>query len=106
MVWTLGFHCLGLCSIPGWGTEILQALQHNQKKKRKRGGEREEKEEYKLLTMTKYRTKCCMRVCVLSWIRLFATPWTVASQGPRPWNFPGKNTGMGCHFLLHKCSIV
>ena len=18
-----------------------------------------------------------------------------------PWNFPGKNTGMGCHFLLH-----
>ena len=19
---------------------------------------------------------------------------------PYPWNFPGKNTGMGCHFLL------
>ena len=19
----------------------------------------------------------------------------------RPWNFPGKNTGVGCHFLLH-----
>ena len=29
-----------------------------------------------------------------------ATPWTVAYQAPRPWNFPGKNTGVGCHFLL------
>ena len=33
-------------------------------------------------------------------IRLFATPWTVALQAPCPWNFPGKNTGVGCHFLL------
>ena len=29
------------------------------------------------------------------------TPWTVAHQDPRPWNSPGKNTGVGCHFLLH-----
>ena len=31
----------------------------------------------------------------------FKTPWTVSH--PRlfcPWNFPGKNTGVGCHFLL------
>ena len=28
----------------------------------------------------------------------FVTPWTVASQAP--WEFPGKNTVMGCHFLL------
>ena len=27
-------------------------------------------------------------------------PWTVACQAPLPWDFPGKNTGMGCHFLL------
>ena len=27
-------------------------------------------------------------------------PWTVAHQASRPWNFPGKNTGVGCHFLL------
>ena len=26
-------------------------------------------------------------------------PWTVAHQAPL-WDFPGKNTGMGCHFLL------
>ena len=23
-----------------------------------------------------------------------------AHQAPRPWDFPGKNTGVGCHFLL------
>ena len=23
-----------------------------------------------------------------------------AHQAPRPWNFPSKNTGVGCHFLL------
>ena len=29
-----------------------------------------------------------------------ATPWTAAHQAPRPWDSPGKNTGVGCHFLL------
>ena len=29
-----------------------------------------------------------------------AIPWTVAYQLLRPWNFPGKSTGVGCHFLL------
>ena len=36
----------------------------------------------------------------LSHVRLLATPWTAAYQAPRPWNFPGKSTGMGCHCLL------
>ena len=31
----------------------------------------------------------------------FVTPWTVFLQGPlSPWDFPGKNTGVGCCFLL------
>ena len=25
---------------------------------------------------------------------------TAAHQAPRPWDSPGKNTGVGCHFLL------
>ena len=33
-------------------------------------------------------------------VRLCATPWTEAHQAPRPWDSPGKNTGVGCHFLL------
>ena len=39
-------------------------------------------------------------VCMLSPVWLFATPWTVACQASLSWNFPGKNTGLGCHFLL------
>ena len=35
-----------------------------------------------------------------SCVWLFATPWTVALQAPRPWTSPGKNTGVGCCFLL------
>ena len=37
----------------------------------------------------------------LSRVRLFATPWTITYQ-VRPWDFPGKDTGVGCHFLLHQ----
>ena len=36
----------------------------------------------------------CVCYC-LNW--LFSTPWTVARQPPV--GFPGKNTGVGCHFL-------
>ena len=32
------FHCCGLGSIPGWGTEIPQAVRHGQKKKKKSRG--------------------------------------------------------------------
>ena len=31
---------------------------------------------------------------------LFATPWTIACRLLCPWDFPGRNTGVGCHFLL------
>jgi len=37
--------------------------------------------------------------CV-SRVRLCATPETAAHRLPRPWDSPGKNTGVGCHFLL------
>ena len=29
-----------------------------------------------------------------------AAPWVVACQPPLLWDFPGKKTGVGCHFLL------
>ena len=32
-------------------------------------------------------------------VRLCATPWQ-PTRLPRPWDSPGKNTGVGCHFLL------
>ena len=33
-------------------------------------------------------------------VQLCATPETAARRLPRPWDSPGKNTGVGCHFLL------
>ena len=33
-------------------------------------------------------------------VRLCATPQTAAHQVPCPWDSPGKNIGMACHFLL------
>ena len=32
--------------------------------------------------------------------QFFATLWTVAHQAT--WDFPGKNTGVCCHFLLQE----
>ena len=40
-----------------------------------------------------------------SYVRLCATPETAAHQGPCPWDSPGKNTGVGCHFLLQHMKV-
>ena len=33
-------------------------------------------------------------------VQLCVIPQTAATRLPRPWDSPGKNTGVGCHFLL------
>ena len=38
-------------------------------------------------------------------VRLCVTPQTAATRLPHPWDSPGKNTGMDCHFLL-QCKKV
>ena len=35
-----------------------------------------------------------------------ATPWTVATRLLRPCDFPGKNTGRGCHSLLQRIFLT
>ena len=35
-------------------------------------------------------------------VRLCVTPQTAAHQAPLSWDSPGKNSGVGCHFLLHQ----
>ena len=37
---------------------------------------------------------------MLSRVQLSVTPWTVATRLLCQQDFPGKNTGRGCHFLL------
>ena len=41
-----------------------------------------------------------VKVKSLSLVWLLETPWTAAYQAPLSWDFPGKNTGVGCHCLL------
>ena len=42
----------------------------------------------------------CVPVQSLGHVWLFVSPWTAAHQAPLSMDFPGKNTGVGCHFLL------
>ena len=42
-----------------------------------------------------YNNVCVYGGGVCSVVSDFATPWLLY-----PWDFPGKNTGVGCHFLL------
>ena len=43
---------------------------------------------------------CVVCVCILSCVWLFATLWTDPTRLLCPWDSPGKNTGVGRHFLL------
>ena len=45
-------------------------------------------------------------VGVLSHVWFFATPWSVPTRLLCPWDFPGKNTGVGCHFLLWRIFLT
>ena len=41
-----------------------------------------------------------LKVKSLTHVQLFATSKTVPTKLLHPWDFPGKSTGVGCHFLL------
>ena len=43
---------------------------------------------------------CCCCLVAKSRLTLFCNPWTAATRLLCPWDFPGKNTGVGCHFLF------
>ena len=48
-----------------------------------------------------YYTSCGAVLCsVASAAPSSVTPWAAAHQAPLPKGFPGKNTGVRCHFLL------
>ena len=44
--------------------------------------------------------------CVCECVPLFCTSWTIALRLLCPWDSPGKNTGVGCHFLLQKIFLT
>ena len=42
----------------------------------------------------------------LNHVQLLVTPWAVATRLLCPWDFPGKDTGVGCHFLLRRIFLT
>ena len=50
----------------------------------------------KNISLLSYYWQC---VCMLSCVQLFVTPWTVPTSLLCPWNFPCKNTEVGCRFF-------
>ena len=44
-------------------------------------------------------------LCGFSRVRLCVTPYTAPNQATSPWDSPGKNTGVGCHFLLQRMKV-
>ena len=60
-------------------------------------------------TMVKKHNRHCyglMCVCIQLLSYIFALPWTVATRLLCPWDFPGKNTAVGCHFLLQGIILI
>ena len=49
----------------------------------------------------KYEVSEVKEVKLLSCVQLPETPWT-PTRLLHSWDFPGKSTGVGCHFLLHQ----
>ena len=48
----------------------------------------------------------CEDVCLVTTVVwLFVTPWTIPASLLCLWNFPGKNTGVGWHFLHHGITL-
>ena len=110
----------GLDSIPKWGTRILQALQHGQIKKKK---PKHLSVPRFLYLENKIIKSPRSNSLVVQWLGLVtnkqvprvplrtlcACSVVSDSSGPRglqpprllrPWDLPGKNSRVGCHFLL------
>ena len=52
-----------------------------------------------------YSFQCCYHNLLFSHSVVsssFVTPWTIVLWALLSWDFPGKNVGLGCHFLLQE----
>ena len=83
------------CYLLAWGGEGRGSWERGRNKGRRRGENWEEEGQF-----TCFLYHLLLRLNHFSRVRLCATPETAAHQASRPWDSPGKNTGVGCHFLL------
>ena len=47
-----------------------------------------------------------VHTCACCYVWLFTILWSVAQQAPLSMGFIGKNTEVGCHFLLHQIFLI
>ena len=59
-------------------------------------GKESEKEQIYVYIYINYESECVSHTVMSHSV----TPRTVACQAPRPWDFPGENTGVDCRFFL------
>ena len=50
--------------------------------------------------MTQVHNILCVHVQLFSHVQIFVVLLSISCQAPLSRNSPGKNTGVGCHFLL------
>ena len=55
--------------------------------------------------ITMFKQMLLLLLSRFSRVQLCVTPQTAAHQASRPWDSPGKNTGVGCHFLLQGMKV-
>ena len=61
---------------------------------------------HRLIRKRKHIFPALRQLIMLSRVWLFVTLWTVACQAPPSMGFSGKNTGLGCHFLLQRIFLT
>ena len=96
VVRTWHFHCHDLGSIPGWETKIPQAAWPKEKKKKIKKGYMSKWDFFHTVKVC-----CCCQVASVVSDSVRPHRWQ-PTRLCRPWDSPGKNTGVGCHFLLQQ----
>ena len=87
--------------------QVWRRLTQAPRPKKKKSNEPPTNSDHCLSPTENENAKYKVVVQALSHVQLFATPWTVTYQDPFcPHDFPGKNTGVSCHFLLWGSSRI
>ena len=108
--------CHGLGSIPGPGTKIPQATMWSEKTEQKQTEtepgrtvvtetvESSQPEARTSWAVERVTLRCAFVCCSVVPSSLQPLGWSPTRLCP--WNFPGKNTGAGCHFLLQRLFLT
>ena len=96
---TSALACRPLCSVAQWHLTLCKPMDCNPPGSSVRGILQAGTLEW-IAAFFSRGFSLCLHARLLTCVWLFTTAWTVARQAPLPTDFPGKNTGVCCHFPL------